>query len=188
MAGRAAGGIANLVNPEPAVGEQTGGGLVDADGNPIFGLGQEIEPVAPAIQPLQSDEPVRRPEIIQGGGLVEEEEEAAALPEQNIPQRNSNFRLYESIIPEIEGHYTRGRAVGGARGSLPFQITNTTDRKFKGLNPGQTIMIDQVESNGALGYYPRGRTIGSKKGITRIARSELEKHIKAGKLKLDRTR
>ena len=60
-AGRAAGGIANLVNPEPAVGEQTGGGLVDADGNPIFGLGQEIEPVAPTIQPLQSEEPVRRP-------------------------------------------------------------------------------------------------------------------------------
>ena len=41
VAGRAAGGISNLVNPQPQVGEQTGGALTDAEGNPIFGLGQE---------------------------------------------------------------------------------------------------------------------------------------------------
>lgn len=60
MAGRAGAGIANLVNPPPGIGEQTGGGLVDAEGNPIFGLGQEIERVRPTIQPLQSEQPVRR--------------------------------------------------------------------------------------------------------------------------------
>ncbi len=49
-------------------------------------------------------------------------------------------------------------------------------------------MIDQVESDGKLGYYPRGRVGGSKAGITRISESELKKQVQAGKLKLDRTR
>ena len=53
--------------------------------------------------------------------------------------------------------YTRGRAQGGARGSLPFQITNTSDRFLKGLEPGQTATIDQVERDGKLGYYPKGK-------------------------------
>ena len=37
-AGRAAAGIEGLVNPPPAIGEQTGGALVDVEGRPIYGL------------------------------------------------------------------------------------------------------------------------------------------------------
>ena len=306
VAGRAAGGISNLVNPPQQVGEQTGGGLVDAAGNPIFGLGQEIEqaeqqgePVRPAIQPLQSDEPPRRPapaarspraagggggraapadtrsqlqkdkdalraaqsqerrlqtaqkasktakvsggrqafgakgelkqvqqkikdlqlriqseeiqvrnreSMRQGGGggarpqagrgLVEEEAEGQAEPRVAPSARQTNSQLYDAIRPEIDALYTRGRAQGGARGSLPFQITNTSDRFFKGLAPGQTAIIDQVESDGKLGYYPKGRVGGgvgrpsrsSKEGITRISESELKKQVQSGRLKLDRTR
>ncbi len=281
VAGRAAGGISNLVNPEPPVGEQTGGGLVDAAGNPIFGLGQEIEqPVRPNIQPLQSEEPPRRPlpsprraggggrpdtrsqlqkdkdalkgaqsqekrlltaqrasksanvsgarqafgakgelkqvqqkikdlqlriqseeiqvrnreSMRQGGvrpqagrGLVEEEAEGQAEPRVAPSARQTNSQLYEAIRPEIDALYTRGRARGGARGSLPFQITNTSDRFFKGLAPGQTAIIDQVESDGKLGYYPKGKSQG-KSGITRISESELKKQVQSGRLKLDRTR
>ena len=275
VAGRAAGGISNLVNPPQQVGEQTGGGLVDAEGNPIFGLGQEIEePVRPTIRPLQSEQPVRRAggggrpdtrsklqkdkdalkgaqaqerrlqtaqkaskianvsggrqafgakgelkqvqqkikdlqlrieseeiqvrnrERMGGGGgrpqqpargLVEEENEGQAEPRVAPSARQTNSQLYDSIRPELDGYYTRGRAQGGARGSLPFQITNTSDRFFKGLAPGQTAIIDQVERDGRLGYYPKGKA-GGKSGITRISESELKKQVQSGRLKLDRTR
>ena len=294
VAGRAGAGIANLVNPPPQVGDQTGGALTDAEGNPIFGLGQEIEePVRPTIQPLQSEQPVRRVETsrspraggggradtrsklqkdkdalkgaeaqerrlqtaqkaskianvsggrqafgakgelkkvqqkikdlqgriqseeiqvrnresmrhgaalgggIRGGsargaaggarGLVEEEEEGEAVARVAPSARRTNLQLYDELIPEIQGSYTRGRAQGGARGSLPYQISNTSDRVFKGLQPGQTATIDQIESDGRLGYYPRGRTAG-KTGITRIGEAELKKHVTSGKLKVDRTR
>ena len=292
VAGRAGAGIANLVNPPPGIGDQTGGGLTDAEGNPIFGLGQEIEPVRPTIQPLQSEQPVRRVDTsrspraggggrpdtrsklqkdkdalkgaqaqerrlqtaqkasksanvsgarqafgakgelkqvqqkikdlqlriqseeiqvrnresmrqggggggIRGGsargaargarGLVEEEEEGEAVARVAPSARRTNLQLYDELIPEIQGSYTRGRAQGGARGSLPFQISNTSDRVFKGLQPGQTATIDQIESDGRLGYYPRGRTAG-KTGITRIGEAELKKHVTSGKLKVDRTR
>ena len=239
-------------------GQQQGGGLRDPEGRPIFGLGQEIEPAAPTIQPLQSDQPARRvapptgppkqektkqqeikelsrliadkdrlrkrlrakntPESRQqlevleqdqrerrqqldelkelekqeqqqaGAGLVETEEEALALGLGRQSDREDNFRLYESLRDEIDANYTRGRAQGGARGSLPFQIVNTTDRRFKKLAPGQAVSLAQVERNGTLGYYPFGQGVGTKAGITRISRSELEKQIKAGKLKIDRNR
>jgi hypothetical protein len=299
VAGRAGAGIANLVNPPAAVGEQTGGALTDAEGKPIFGLGQEIEqPVRPTIQPLQSEQPVRRvapreakarsPRAAGGGGgraapadtrsqlqkdkadlkgrqsqerrlitaqkaskianvsgarqgfaakgelkqvqdkikdlqgriqreevqvanresmrqgaalggggggrpqqpargLVEEEAEGEAVARVAPSARRTNLQLYDEILPEIQGSYTRGRAQGGARGSLPFQISNTSDRVFKGLQPGQTATIDQVERDGRLGYYPKGRTAG-KTGITRIGEAELKKHVTSGKLKVDRTR
>lgn len=121
-------------------------------------------------------------------GLVEEEDESEAQADVGESGRRTNFQLYESIAPEIESSYTRGRAQGGARGSLPFIITNTTDKKFKGLEPGQSATIDQVERDGTLGYYPRGQVMGVKAGITRIQKSQLEKQIKAGKLKVDRVR
>lgn len=249
-----AGGGVEAVVP----GQQQGGGLRDPEGNPIFGLGQEIEPAAPTIQPLQSDQPARRvapptgppkqektikqeikeltrliddkerlrkrlrakntPESREqlevlaqdqrerrqelkelkdlekqeqqqaGAGLVETEEESAALGLGRRSDREDNFRLYDSLRDEIDAYYTRGRAQGGARGSLPFQIVNTTDRRFKKLAPGQAVSIAQVERNGTLGYYPIGQAPGTKAGITRIGRTELEKQIKAGKLKIDRNR
>lgn len=251
-----AGGGVEAVVP----GEQQGGGLRDPEGNPIFGLGQEIEePPPPTIQPLQSQEPARRVappagppkpkktidqeikeltrliddkerlrkrlrakntpesrdqlEVLvqdqrerrqelnelkelqkqeqqeqQGAGLVETEEEALALGLGRRSDREDNFRLYDSLRDEIDAYYTRGRATGGARGSLPFQIVNTTDRRFKKLAPGQAVSIAQVERNGTLGYYPIGQVPGTKVGITRIGRGELEKQIKAGKLKIDRNR
>lgn len=186
-AGRAAEGIEGLVNPPPAIGEQTGGALVDVEGRPIYGLGQEIEAPPPKIKPLQSEEPQRRP-AVEGAGLVEEEEEGEAQGISVPSQRNDNYRLYESIIGEIDASYTRGRAQGGARGVLPFQIVNTSDKPIKKLQPGQSVSIAQVEKSGTLGYYPFGQVPGQKKGITRIGRSELEKQIKAGKLKIDRVR
>ena len=67
-------------------------------------------------------------------------------------------------------------------------ITNTTDKRFKGLEPGQSVSIDQVEKDGTLGYYPQGQVMGVKAGITRIKKSQLEKQVKAGKLKVDRVR
>ena len=121
-------------------------------------------------------------------GLVEEEEEADAQADVGASGRRTNFQLYESLRNDIDASYTRGRAQGGARGSLPFIITNTTDQKFKGLQPGQSVTIDQVERDGTLGYYPGGQVMGVKAGITRIQRSQLEKQIKAGKLKVDRNR
>jgi len=277
QAGRAAGGIANLINPPAAVGEQTGGALTDAEGNPIFGLGQEIEePAAPTIQPLASQEPVRRVDTSRspraaggrgGGGRpdtrskLQKDKDAlkgaqsqerrlltaqkaskianvsgvrqgfaakgelkqvqqkikdleGSIQREEIQQRNresmgqggggggrpqapparvapsarrTNLQLHDELIPEIKASYTRGRPLGGARGSLPFQITNTSDGFFKGLEPGQTVTIDQVESDGRVGYYPRGKTAG-KTGITRIGDKELRKHVESGKLKTDRTR
>ena len=269
--------------PAVAPGVQQGGALRDPEGNPIFGLGQDIEPQEPRLRPLQSQQPARRiapvetdatriqniereiqadqtrlrslqrearagigggrfdsntrvidelqreiarkgriiegirarrgeePTAIQqarleqqaqirrpqpaagraqqvGAGLVESEEEASALGLGRQSDRNANFRLFESISDEIDAYYTRGRAQGGARGVLPFQIVNTTDRRFKNLNPGQAVALAQVESNGTLGYYPSGQVAGSKAGITRIGRGELIKQIKAGKLKIDRSR
>ena len=120
-------------------------------------------------------------------GLVEEEAEGQAEPRVAPSARQTNSQLYDAIRPDIDALYTRGRAQGGARGSLPFQITNTSDRFFKGLAPGQTAIIDQVESDGKLGYYPKGRSQG-KSGITRISESELKKQVQSGRLKLDRTR
>ena len=193
IAGRAAGGISSLVNPDTPVGEQTGGALVDAEGKPIFGLGQEIEPT---IKPLASSSPRRRPQgesrsapprvETTGRGLVEEEDEAEAEGVQ--PQsRRTNFQTYEALRSDLDQSYVRGRPKGGSRDFVPFKITNTTDRKFKGLEPGQSVSIAQVEGDGKLGYFPTGRVDKSKLGITRIGRGELEKQIKAGKLKIDRT-
>ena len=179
------------------VGEQTGGGLVDAEGKPIFGLGQEIE--EPTIKPLASSSPPRRPKIesrsasprvettgTTGRGLVESEEEAEAEGVQ--PQlRRTNFQTYEALRSDLDQSYVRGRPKGGSRDFVPFKVTNTSDRKFKGLEPGQSVSIAQVEGDGKLGYFPTGRVDKSKAGITRIGRAELEKQIKAGKLKIDRT-
>ena len=193
IAGRAAGGISSLVNPDTPVGEQTGGALVDAEGKPIFGLGQEIEPT---IKPLASSSPRRRPQIesraatprveTTGGGLVEEEDEADAEGVQ--PQsRRTNFQTYEALRSDLDQSYVRGRPKGGSRDFVPFKITNISDKKLKGLEPGRSVSIAQVEGDGKLGYFPTGRVDKSKAGITRIGRGELEKQIKAGKLKIDRT-
>ena len=95
----------------------------------------------------------------------------------------TDSQLFDSIEGEIDAYYTRGRAQGGARGSIPFMITNTTDRKYKGLEPGESVSLDQIEKDGKLGYYGRG-----KEGITRINRIELKRQIKNGKLKVDRVR
>ena len=71
---------------------------------------------------------------------------------------------------------------------MPIIITNITDKKFKGLQPGQSVNLAQVEADGTYGYYPGGQVMGEKTGITRIGRSQLEKQVKAGKLKVDRVR
>tara|TARA_R110001632_G_scaffold36184_3_gene91338 strand:+ start:2735 stop:5386 length:2652 start_codon:yes stop_codon:yes gene_type:complete len=197
VAGRAAGGISSLVNPDTPVGEQTGGALVDAEGKPIFGLGQEIE--EPTIKPLASSSPRRRPKIesrsapprvettgTTGRGLVESEEDGEAEGVQ--PQlRRTNYQTYEALRSDLDQSYVRGRPKGGSRDFVPFKITNTSDRKFKGLEPGRSVSIAQVEGDGKLGYFPTGRVDKSKAGITRIGRGELEKQIKAGKLKIDRS-
>ena len=286
VAGRAASGIAGLF--EPNIGEQTGGALVTQTGEPIFGLGQEIEEVdlfedpqvpRPTLRPLQSEAPERRPVLkkaVGGGGAFSEPlrqapvqrlaadeirltEETAKLnklkrsmrsksksrvsPQQlrsqekivsdlqtkignkeevsrqrieNIELRediqrqaqeqgqelsplleetgegvdavdppsvsNQNYRLYESILPELGGYYVRGRPQGGARGALPYNIINTSNRDFKGLKQGQSVSIERVEKDGKLGYY------GDSGVITRISESELRKQVKAGKLKLDSAR
>ena len=197
IAGKAAGGISSLVNPDTPVGEQTGGALVDAKGKPIFGLGQEIE--EPTIKPLASSSPRRRPKIesrsapprvettgTTGRGLVESEEDGEAEGVQ--PQlRRTNYQTYEALRSDLDQSYVRGRPKGGSRDFVPFKITNTSDRKFKGLEPGRSVSIAQVEGDGKLGYFPTGRVDKSKAGITRIGRGELEKQIKAGKLKIDRS-
>jgi hypothetical protein len=197
IAGRAAGGISSLVNPDTPVGEQTGGALVDAEGKPIFGLGQEIE--EPTIKPLASSSPRRRPKIesrsatprvettgTTGRGLVEEEDEGEAEGVQ--PQsRRTNYQTYEALRSDLDQSYVRGRPKGGSRDFVPFKITNISDKKLKGLEPGRSVSIAQVESDGKLGYFPTGRVDKSKLGITRIGRGELEKQIKAGKLKIDRS-
>tara|TARA_R110002126_G_scaffold66050_3_gene168024 strand:- start:2335 stop:4644 length:2310 start_codon:yes stop_codon:yes gene_type:complete len=278
VAGRAASGIVGLF--EPNIGEQTGGALVTQTGEPIFGLGQEIEevdlfedPQRPTLRPLQSEAPERRPlqKAIGGGGafsapvqrlaadeirLTEEtaklnklkrsmrsksksrvspqqlrsqekivseleikvgnKEEVARQRIENIELKediqrqaqeqgqelsplleetgegvdavdppsvsNQNYRLYESILPELGGYYVRGRPQGGARGALPYNIINTSNRDFKGLKQGQSVSIERVEKDGKLGYY------GDSGVITRISESELRKQVKAGKLKLDNAR
>ena len=118
----------------------------------------------------------------EGEGLLEEEVQAVIQPSE----MNTNIRLFESIQPEIDSYYTRGRASGGARGDLPFTITNITDKTYKGLAPGQSVKISQVEKDGKLGYYAGSRVRGEKIGITRIGRDVLIKQIKSGKLKVDR--
>ena len=252
VAGRAAGGISGLVfgEEEPKPGQQTGGRL-DPEGK-VFGLGQEIEPT---IQPLQSEQPERRPlkkaqpktidqEIrelsstirrkkttesflkrkdtpesreqlsvmretlrdlgrelsdlkalqrkeqreaeLQALGTVETEADAEAESLIGQATRKTNFQLYETIRPDIEAAYQRGRPKGGARAALPITIENTTDRKFKGLEPGQRVNIAQIEQDGRLGYYPSGFQPG-KVGIVRINQSALEKALRDGKLKVDRS-
>ena len=129
----------------------------------------------PVRQPLQSNNPREQVDTIR---------EEPVIPSET----NANFRLFESIRDEIDASYTRGRAQGGARGALPFQIVNTSGTRFKNLQPGQAVALAQVERNGTLGYYPLGQGVGTKAGITRIGRAELIKQIKAGKLKIDRSR
>jgi hypothetical protein len=101
---------------------------------------------------------------------------------------NTNLRLFESMEGEIDAYYTRGRAQGGARGDLPFMITNLTDKTYKGLAPGQSVVLSQIEKDGKIGYFPGSRVRGEKVGITRIGRDVLIKQIKSGKLKVDRVR
>ena len=101
---------------------------------------------------------------------------------------NTNLRLFESMEGEIDAYYTRGRSQGGARGDLPFMITNLTDKTFKGLAPGQSVVLSQIEKDGKIGYFPGSRIRGEKVGITRINRGVLIKQIKSGKLKVDRVR
>jgi hypothetical protein len=340
IAGGALGGLRGLFQADPVIGEQTGGALVTQEGEPIYGLGEEIEPQQPTIQELQSDPPERRPykyvprdpstgpssqtleqfqaerrerqrpglspvspvsprqeqeqvgqetlspatprqessleeslrvaeselstlqrrnrgagqsgrqraqsarsvgsfagtrfarkaggvppaeleraeeEVTRLRGLlaiqregerireITEEAREAGTPRQGFTteapvepllqevnpvaapsEQRTNAQLFDSIEGEIDANYTRGRATGGARGSLPFTITNTTNRKYKGLEPGQSVNIDQVEKDGKLGYYPTGQILGKKTGITRISREELKRQIKQGKLKVDR--
>ena len=95
---------------------------------------------------------------------------------------DQNYRLYETILPELGGYYVRGRPQGGARGALPYNIINTSNRDFKGLKQGQSVSVERIEKDGKLGYY------GDSGVITRISESELRKQVKAGKLKLDSAR
>ena len=137
------------------------------------GVVEEVEEEEQQIQALE-----------EGEGLLEEEVQAVIQPSE----MNTNLRLFESIEPEIDAYYTRGRAQGGARGDLPFMITNITDKTYKGLAPGQSVVLSQVEKDGKLGYFPGSRIRGEKVGITRIGRDVLKKQIKYGKLKVDRVR
>ena len=134
---------------------------------------EEVEEEQPKIEALE-----------EGEGLLEEEVQAVIQPSE----MNTNLRLFESIQPEIDAYYTRGRAQGGARGDLPFMITNLTDKTFKGLAPGQSVVLSQIEKDGKIGYFPGSRIRGEKVGITRIGRDVLIKQIKSGKLKVDRVR
>jgi hypothetical protein len=134
---------------------------------------EDVEEEQPKIEALGEDE-----------GLLEEEVQAVIQPSE----MNTNLRLFESMEGEIDASYTRGRAQGGARGDLPFMITNLTDKTFKGLAPGQSVVLSQIEKDGRLGYFPGSRIRGEKVGITRINRDVLIKQIKSGKLKVDRVR
>ena len=134
---------------------------------------EEVEEEPPKIEALE-----------EGEGLLEEEVQAVIQPSE----MNTNLRLFESMEGEIDAYYTRGRAQGGARGDLPFIITNLTDKTFKGLAPGQSVVLSQIEKDGRLGYFPGSRVRGEKIGITRINRDVLRKQIKSGKLKVDRSR
>jgi hypothetical protein len=134
---------------------------------------EEVEEEQPKIEALEEDE-----------GLLEEEVQAVIQPSE----MNTNLRLFESMEGEIDAYYTRGRAQGGARGDLPFMITNLTDKTYKGLAPGQSVVLSQIERDGKIGYFPGSRVRGEKVGITRIGRDVLRKQIKSGKLKVDRVR
>lgn len=134
---------------------------------------EEVEEEQPKIEALG-----------EGEGLLEEEVQAIIQPSE----RNTNLRLFESMEGEIDAYYTRGRAQGGARGDLPFMITNLTDKTYKGLAPGQSVVLSQIEKDGKIGYFPGSRVRGEKVGITRIGRDVLIKQIKSGKLKVDRVR
>ncbi len=137
------------------------------------GIVEEVEEEQPKIEALG-----------EGEGLLEEEVQAVIQPSE----MNTNLRLFESMEGEIDAYYTRGRAQGGARGDLPFMITNLTDKTFKGLAPGQSVVLSQIEKDGKIGYFPGSRVRGEKVGITRIGRDVLIKQIKSGKLKVDRVR
>jgi hypothetical protein len=137
------------------------------------GIVEEVEEEQPKIEALEEDE-----------GLLEEEVQAVIQPSE----MNTNLRLFESMEGEIDAYYTRGRAQGGARGDLPFMITNLTDKTYKGLAPGQSVVLSQIEKDGKVGYFPGSRVRGEKVGITRIGRDVLRKQIKSGKLKVDRVR
>jgi hypothetical protein len=137
------------------------------------GIVEEVEEEQPKIEALEEDE-----------GLLEEEVQAVIKPSE----MNTNLRLFESMEGEIDAYYTRGRAQGGARGDLPFMITNLTDKTYKGLAPGQSVVLSQIEKDGKVGYFPGSRVRGEKVGITRIGRDVLRKQIKSGKLKVDRVR
>lgn len=137
------------------------------------GIVEEVEEEQPKIEALE-----------EGEGLLEEEVQAVIQPSE----MNTNLRLFESMEGEIDAYYTRGRSQGGARGDLPFMITNLTDKTFKGLAPGQSVVLSQIEKDGKIGYFPGSRIRGEKVGITRINRGVLIKQIKSGKLKVDRVR
>jgi hypothetical protein len=137
------------------------------------GIVEEVEEEQPKIEALEEDE-----------GLLEEEVQSVIKPSE----MNTNLRLFESMEGEIDAYYTRGRAQGGARGDLPFMITNLTDKTYKGLAPGQSVVLSQIEKDGKVGYFPGSRVRGEKVGITRIGRDVLRKQIKSGKLKVDRVR
>lgn len=143
-------------------------------------LGRDLD----QLKALQRKE--QREAELQALGTVETEADAEAESTIGQATRRTNFQLYETIRPDIETAYQRGRPRGGARGELPITIQNTTDRRFKGLEPGQRVNIAQIEQDGRLGYYPEGFQPG-KRGIVRINQSALEKALKDGKLKVDRS-
>ena len=139
------------------------------------------------VSNLQGIVDIERQQAQQAQRQAPREEEISPLLREVAPVAPSvirtNAQLFDSMENEIDAYYTRGRSLGGARGSIPFMITNTTDKKYKGLEPGESTTLDQIEKDGKLGYYGRG-----KEGITRINRIELKRQIANGKLKVDRVR
>jgi hypothetical protein len=155
-------------------------------GPPVLPPGAPIGPPPKAsgkVEDVEEEQP-KIEALEEGEGLIEEEVQAIIQPSE----RNTNLRLFESMEGEIDAYYTRGRAQGGARGDLPFIITNLTDKNYKGLAPGQSVVLSQIERDGKIGYFPGSRVRGEKIGITRIGRDVLIKQIKSGKLKVDRVR
>ena len=147
-------------------------------------VGNKEEVARQRIENIELKEDIQRQAQEQGqelSPLLEETGEGVdAVDPPSVS--NQNYRLYESILPELGGYYVRGRPQGGARGALPYNIINTSNRDFKGLKQGQSVSIERVEKDGKLGYY------GDSGVITRISESELRKQVKAGKLKLDNAR
>ena len=146
---------------------------------------RDIERLEQRVSNLQGLVDVERQQAQQARRQPPREEEPLLREVAPItPSRiRTDAQLFDSIESEIDAYYTRGRAQGGARGAIPFMITNTTDKKYKGLEPGESASLDQIEADGKLGYYGRGKA-----GITRINRIELKRQIKNGKLKVDRVR